>query len=305
MEQRESFRKIPVILDTDIGADIDDTWALVMMINSPELDIKMILTETGNTTYRAKIVAKLLEIAGRTDIPIGVGLHTSDKIDAQGPWVEDYDLGMYSGKVYMDGIDALIEIIMKSEEQITLISIGPVTNIANALEKQPEIAHKARFVGMQGNIRKGYRGLDKIVAECNVVTDPNACQKVFTAPWDITITPLDTCGLVKLKGENYLKVHNSHIPIVRALMENYRIWNENYEFGKPSEGYGVASTILYDTVAIYLAFREELLCMEELGIRVTDDGYTLMDENAKKMNCATTWKDIEAFEVFLIQRLIG
>jgi len=68
------MKKIPVILDTDIGFDIDDLWALVMILKSPELDIKLITTDTGDTYYRAKLVAKTLEIANRTDIPIGVGI---------------------------------------------------------------------------------------------------------------------------------------------------------------------------------------------------------------------------------------
>jgi len=63
-------KKTPVILDTDIGGDIDDTWALAMMLKSPELDVKLVVTATGDTTYRAKIVARMLEIGGRTDVPV-------------------------------------------------------------------------------------------------------------------------------------------------------------------------------------------------------------------------------------------
>ena len=87
------LKKIPVILDTDIGGDIDDIWALAMLLNSPEFDIKMILTEEGNTLYRAKIVARMLETAGRTDIPIGVGISTSNEIGYQGDWIKHFDMG--------------------------------------------------------------------------------------------------------------------------------------------------------------------------------------------------------------------
>ena len=65
---------IPVILDTDIGFDVDDVWALAFLLRCPELEVKLITTTTGDTHYRARIVAKLLEIAGRTDIPIGIGI---------------------------------------------------------------------------------------------------------------------------------------------------------------------------------------------------------------------------------------
>src|SRR5512134_2032937 len=84
--------RIPVILDTDIGDDIDDTWALVLALKSPELDVKLVVTDFGNTEHRAKIVARLLEIAGRADIPIGIGIQENDALGPQTDWVKDYEL---------------------------------------------------------------------------------------------------------------------------------------------------------------------------------------------------------------------
>ena len=294
----DSPKKIPVILDTDIGGDIDDTWALAMMLKSPELDVKLVTTDTGNTEYRAKVAAKMLEVAGRTDVPVGVGVKFGDGSGPQAPWVEKYELSSYPGTVYEDGVDALIRTIMDSPEPITLICIGPVPNIGIALDREPKIAQKARFVGMHGSIRLGYGGSEKISAECNVVNHSKECQKAFTADWDMTITPLDTCGLVHLKGEKYRAVYECQDPIIRALIENYRVWAK---YSPQSEQ---RSSTLFDTVAVYLAFCDELLVMEKLGVRVTDDGYTVIDENAKIINCAMSWKDLPAYEDFLVKRLI-
>jgi len=290
-------KKIPVILDTDIGDDIDDTWALALLLQFPELDLKLVVTETGNTTYRAKIVAKMLQLANRTDVPVGIGIHLHREVGPQAPWVEGYGFSAYPGTVYPDGITALIDTIMSSPEQVTLIAIGPVTNLRVALEQEPRIAEKVRFVGMYGSLRKGDNGSGKVSAEYNVKTYPEDCRKVFTAAWDMTITPLDTCGLVKLRGDKYVKVRDSQKIITRALMENYRIWAEDKAVTERE------SSILYDTVAVYLAFSEELLVMENLGVRVTDDGYTRIDDKAKIINCATGWKDLAAFEDFLVERL--
>jgi len=287
----------PVILDTDIGDDIDDTWALAMMLKSPELDVKLVVTDTGNTTYRAKIVAKMLEVADRTDVPVGIGVPFGDKNGRQGAWVEGYDLASYPGTIYEDGVDALIRTIMDSPEPITLICIGPIPNIGAALEREPKIADKARFVGMHGSVRLGYGGSEKISAECNVVNHVKDCQKAFTAAWDMTITPVDTCGLVHLTGEKYRAVYECKDPLIRAMIENYRIW------AKYSPASLKQTSTLFDTVAIYLAFSDELLKMEKLGIRVMDDGYTVEDENAKVINCAMNWKDLSAFEDFLVKRL--
>ncbi len=297
-------RRIPVILDTDIGGDIDDTWALAMMLKSPELDVKLILTETGNTTYRAKIAARMLEIGGRIDVPIGVGIHLGDDTGPQADWVEGYELSSYPGPVFADGVGALIDTIMGSPEPITLICIGPVPNISAALRREPGIAERARFVGMHGSIRRGYGGSAQVSAEYNVACYPQACQAVFTAVWDVTITPLDTCGLVQLQGSKYRAVRDCEDPLVQALIENYRIWARNLPPRAERLDAELQSSTLFDTVAIYLAFAEELVVMEELTIRVTDDGHTVVEEGAKVVNCAMDWKDLAAFEDLLVRRLI-
>lgn len=303
-DENESVTKIPVILDTDIGTDIDDTWALAMLLKSPELDVKLIVTDTGDTTYRARIVARMLEIAGRTDVPVGIGIPLESTACRQAAWVAGYDLDGYPGPILQDGVGALVDTIMAAATPVTLISIGPVPNIAAALRREPAIGRRARFVGMQGSVRRGYGGRPEIDAEYNVAHFPHACQEVFSAPWDITITPVDTCGVVRLEGDAYRAVRDCQDPLIQAVIENYRIWTANREGGEGREA-ETRSSILFDTVAIYLAFSDELLLMEELGIRVTDDGYTVIDDSAKTVTCATDWRDLPAFRRLLVARLTG
>jgi inosine-uridine nucleoside N-ribohydrolase len=297
-------KKIPVILDTDIGSDIDDTWALAMLLRSPELDVKLVVTDHGNTTYRARIVAKMLEAAGRTDVPVGIGIHLADETGPQAQWVEGYSLSDYPGQVRQDGVGALVDTIIDASEPITLVCIGPVPNIALALEQNPAIAQHARFVGMHGSIRRGYGGSAEPSADYNVSQHPEACRRVFAAPWDVTITPLDTCGIVKLEGKKYRAVRDCQDPLIQALIENYCIWARNAERGQGLD-LQTHSSVLFDTVAVYLAFSQELLVVERLPIRVTDDGHTVVDDDARTINCATGWKDLEAFEDLLVQRLTG
>ena len=116
---------IPVILDTDIGDDIDDTWALALALKSPELDVRLVVTDFGNTEQRAKLVARVLELAGRTDIPIGIGIKENDDPGPQAEWVKGYDLAKYPGRVLKDGVQALIDTVMASPAPMTLIAIGP------------------------------------------------------------------------------------------------------------------------------------------------------------------------------------
>ncbi|MCX7825369.1 MAG: nucleoside hydrolase [Verrucomicrobiae bacterium] len=166
---------IPVILDTDIGDDIDDTWALGLLLKSPELDLKLVVGDYGRTHYRARLLAKFLERAGRTDVAVGVGLDNGVTGEGgQAGWVKGYDLKAYPGKVHNDGVQALIDTIMKSPRPMTLICIGPVPNIAEALRREPRIAQRARFVGMHGSVRVGYGGSPKVAAEWNVRADPQS-----------------------------------------------------------------------------------------------------------------------------------
>src|SRR6188508_2288449 len=108
--------RIPVVLDTDIGDDIDDTFALLMLLRSRELDLKLVVTDFGDTVYRARLAAKLLTAFGRPDVPVGVGVRQNEKPGSQAGWLGDYALASYAGKVHEDGVQALIDTVMRSKE---------------------------------------------------------------------------------------------------------------------------------------------------------------------------------------------
>ncbi|MFK7831325.1 MAG: nucleoside hydrolase [Congregibacter sp.] len=296
----------PVILDTDIGDDIDDTWALLMLLRMPELDLKLAVGDFGNAMYRARLLGKLLQLTGRTDVPVGIGLGLGDERGQQSGWLGEYQLDSYPGKVYADGVQAIIETIKTSPEPVTLLCLGPVPNVAEALRREPSIAANAQFVGMHGSIHKGYLDSDTPVAEYNVRVDPASLQAAFAAPWECTITPLDTCGLVVLDGENYKRLYSSDDPWLRALMENYRAWLPGAPFIEPDHDMSKLSTTLFDSVAVHLAARSDFVELETLPLRVTDDGYTVIDpENGRLVHCATGWKNLDAFEQRLVDTLLS
>lgn len=104
----------PVILDTDIGDGIDDTWALGLLLKCPEVDLKLVVSDYGRPRYRSRLLGKLLQAMGRADIPIGVGMEVAGVggEESQGAWLGDYDLKSYPGRVHPDGIQAMIDLIM-------------------------------------------------------------------------------------------------------------------------------------------------------------------------------------------------
>ncbi len=297
-----SSKKIPVILDTDIGEDIDDTWALGFLLKCPEFDVKLITTATDDTVIKAKLVAKFLEIAGCTDIPIGIGPSENRKKGKQYSWIKDYKLSEYSGTVYENGMEVLCSTIMNSPDPITLIAIGPLGTVAGALKMNPNITENARFVGMQGNLRITKPGTSSPYPEYNVKHDIQSCREVFQAPWKKTITPLDTCGNIVLSGDNFERIMNCDNTIVKLIKENYKIWAKETNLTKLITE-DKTTSILFDTVTIYLGFSEEFLNIEDLKIEVTDKGITKISENGDSIRCATSWKDVQAFKDLLVYRL--
>ena len=294
--------KIPVIFDTDIGDDIDDTWALCMLLKSPQLDVKLVTTSCLKPEARAKILAKMLTVAGRTDVPVGLG-PGGEGGTRQDAWTADFKLSQYRGTIHRDGVQAIIDTIHGSPVPITVVAVGPVQTLSAALKKDPSIAAKAHFVGMHGSVYKGYGGRSTPSAEYNVRRDAEACRRVLSAPWKkTTITPLDTCGIVHLEGRHFAALKKSKDPVVQALLENYRIWAK-----KGSVEELTRSSTLFDTVAIYLAYPggSDLTKLEPLSIVVTDDGFTRIDPAGAKMSAATQWKSLDGYRDLLVKVLLS
>jgi inosine-uridine nucleoside N-ribohydrolase len=302
-KSKPDAKPLQVILDTDIGDDVDDAWALTMLLKNPKLDLKLVTTTAGKSEYRAKVIAKLLVAAGRTDIPIGLGAGGRDDTGHAADWVKDYSLKDFPGKIHEDGVKALVETVKdlaKEKTPVTVIAIGPLHTLEAALKLDPDIANKADFVGMHGSVRKGYEGDPKPCVEFNMCYVPGA-QKVFTTKWkSITITPLDTCGLVRLTGKNFASLKASKDPLLVALMENYRLYAKKKSLDDLNE-----SSILFDTVAIYLAEPgpKPLLELEPLHILVSDDGLMHIDPKGLLMETATNWKKLPEYEDYLTKML--
>ena len=303
---------IPTILDTDIGHDVDDVWALAFLLKCPELDVKLITTSTGNTIYRASLVAKILQLMGRTDIPIGIGIPLDDNPHTHNDWLDDFDLGQYPGTLIHDGVGAICDTIMFAESRVSLICIGPVPNIAAALARQPAICDNAKFVGMHGSIYRGYLDAPKPAREFNVMTHALACQAVFEASWEKVITPLDTCGNVILDGERFARIREAAkqqgpTSAASICFENHVAWFEaarDWPILKRMDA-RLQSSILYDLVAVYLGFAEQWLDMKTLPIVITPDGKTLIDEQGQNVRCALNWHDKNEFLNLVTERLVS
>jgi len=293
----------PVIFHTDMGGDVDDTWALLLLLRRPELDLKMVVTEGSNAIYRGRLTAKLLALGNRTDVALAIGADGRDDRAAQSDWIGDYQLKDYPRPVATDGAQSMIDLIMTSKERVTVISVGPATTVAEALRREPKIAGKARFVGMFGSVRTGYGAGTKPEIEYNVKLDPKALQTVFAADWPCTITPLDTCGLVALDGALMQTVRQSRDPFARACIRNSEVWLPTATWMPKDFDLTKTSSTLFDAVAVVMAYDESDLVMETLPLAVLDDGMTVIDPKGRRIRVATAWKNREDFKVKMVADL--
>ncbi len=301
---RADVRPQPVIFHTDIGGDIDDTWALLLLLRRPELDLKLVVTEGSNAVYRGRIVAKLLTLAGRGDIPIAIGPDNRDDPGAQSDWIAGFHLPDYRGPVSTDGPGHMAAVVSASPVPVTVISVGPASTVAQALALDPAMADKARFVGMFGSVRQGYGAGKPPEAEYNVKQDVRALQAVFAAPWDITITPLDTCGLLVLDGAGWQMVRASTDSFARACIANSQAWLPNASWMPKDFDLTQHSSTLFDAVAVVMACDESDLVMEDLKLRVTDDAMTVIDPAAgRTVHVATQWRDLDGFKAKMVTAL--
>src|SRR5215467_14450977 len=139
-----------VILDTDIGDDIDDAFALALLLRSPELELQGITTAWGDTALRARLTNRLLKEAGASGIPVVAGISTpTESPFTQAEWAREGEPAARS-----DAVEFLLEAARRFPGQVTLIAIGPLTNVGRAIERDPEGFRKfRRVVVMGGSIR--------------------------------------------------------------------------------------------------------------------------------------------------------
>src|SRR6266702_6656921 len=143
-----------VIIDTDIGDDIDDAFAVALALRSPELQILGITTTFGDTEMRAKLLDRLLEEAARADIPVAAGPPTQPKTAfTQLKYAKG---GHCAQPSHPDAVSFLLDQVRRNPGEITLVAIGPLVNVGAAIEKDPDTFRKLkRVVLMGGSIYRG------------------------------------------------------------------------------------------------------------------------------------------------------
>ncbi|QHF25369.1 nucleoside hydrolase [Rathayibacter sp. VKM Ac-2804] len=215
---------VPVFLDCDTG--IDDSLALAYLLRSPLADLVGISTVSGNTDARQAAVNSLglLALAGRTDVPVAVGAHDflEEPYSGGSPHVHGENgiggvlLPAGAEPVDEDPADLLLRLAREHEGELRLIAIGPLTNLALALRKHPELPSLLHSVTVMGGAGLA-PGNVTAVAEANIWHDPAAAAEVVAADWDLTLVPLDVTMKHLLDEEQRDVLIRSADPLASAI----------------------------------------------------------------------------------------
>jgi len=280
-----------VIIDTDIGDDIDDALAVGLALSSPELKILGITSAWGDTALRARMLDRLLCQTGRADIPVAVGIEKHGPGQAtfsQAKWAE-----RQPAKPRPVAVDFLLDQIRRHPGEITLIAIAPETNLAAALARDPATFKKLkRIVLMGGSVRRGYDD-DPPDAEYNIAMDIPAARAVFDSGVPLYVMPLDSTQIPFDEVKRRV-LFTASTNLTDAIALLYEQWSRSTNLQTPT---------MFDAVAVAYAIDPEQCPATPMRLDVDAKGFT-REGKGKANTFVCLRSDTDRFFEFYMPRLL-
>ncbi len=264
--------KQKIIFDCDLGDDIDDAYALGLLITMQDrYEILGITTCYGRTEDRGRLAAKFLQETHQ-NIPIYAGRNTSGQNKRANWFAEQFYWSQGfnpTSPIKSNAAEFIKNQLNRYPGEVVIFSVGPVTNMADVMDLQPNILNKAKAIyAMFGSFRLGYDSTDKIHAEWNVVVDIPSAKKFVNSGANIIYAGLDVTAMVKLDANKRAKLLQRQSPLTNALSGLYVLW-------------GQETPTLFDPVAIGMEAYPDLFKTEDVHIRVDDQGFTRLIPHEK------------------------
>jgi inosine-uridine nucleoside N-ribohydrolase len=259
----------PVIIDTDVGDDVDDAFALMVALTDRRLNVIGITTAWGDTRTRVLLVRRLLAALGRNDVVVAQGPATSSAVTfTQRQWA----LGAADTSPAPDAIEYLRDVARARPGQVTLIALAPLTNV-QALQRRDPAALRdfKQIVMMGGSIHAGYdRGgsipVAEPSAEYNVASAPHAFAALLGVGVAVKLFPLDSTQIKfdEVRRDRLFAYGTSATDALALLYHQWRLWN----------GWGQLTPTLFDVVPVAWMLEPSSCPLTPLRITVDDAGYT-------------------------------
>jgi purine nucleosidase len=296
-----------VILDTDIGDDVDDALALGLLLSCPELELVGVTTVFKNVYLRAKLALKVLDAYGRDNVPVipGIGHRINDDRRAfthvdHFPKQAEVLRGHppKANPSEESAVDFIVSTILDSPGEISLLSIGPLTNIAAAIWKQPRIVKAVKEYVMMG----GHLGVsEQAQAEWNVRCDPVAAKMVFDSGIPLKMVGLDVTMKCRVRPEDLVTLRSNTREEVRLLCRLIELWQDGDNSRLPILHDPLAAAVLMD--ASFVETRRQRISVETQGKLTT--GFTLPAKDGRAGCDVAVDVESERFLDFFMERLVG
>jgi inosine-uridine nucleoside N-ribohydrolase len=261
-----------VIIDTDPG--VDDAFAILLALNSPELKVEALTVVPGNVDGRQGLenALKIVSLAGRCDVMVAGGAQhpLNQKLITAQYWHGPNGLAgveLPASKCKADsrfGPDLIIELVHKYPHEITLIPVGPLTNIALAVSKDPSIAPLVKNIVIMGGSITG--GNVNGAAEANIYNDPEAAAIVFNAGWIVTMIGSDVGERTLMTRKDIAQLQAAHGP------ESDFVANLADFYLTRSEKRGYQGAAMYDPLAVATAIDPSLVTLKDMHVDVETRG---------------------------------
>jgi purine nucleosidase len=258
---------VPVLFDTDIGTDIDDAYALALILRSPEIELLGVTTVSGDAVARARLAAKLLAVEGGAagSVPVYAGTSTATQYMKQTEWAA----GFTSPALHADGGVAFMRAQIEARPgALTIIAVGELTNVAALLTSSPGIASKIKRIALMGGaVRRGGQPGSTPQPEWNIKSNAAAARTVFTSGVPLIVAPLDATADLKLTPEHRVRIFARGSPLTDALAALDFVWRQtnNWKGDTP---------ILFDLLAVSAVHAPDIARFEPLHVVVEADGLT-------------------------------
>ena len=265
----DTARPLPVIIDTDVGDDIDDAFALTVALRDSRLEVLGVTTAWGDTRTRTLLVRRLLATLGRRDVVVAQGPATANAVPfTQSKWA----LGATDTSPAPDAIEFIREQARKRPGEITLLALAPLSNIEALQRRDPDALHQLRQVVMMGgSIHVGYNQGGAIPvaepsAEYNVASAPQGLVALLQAQVPVRMFPLDSTQIKfdEVRRERLFAYGSPASDALALLYHQWRLLNS----------WGQITPTLFDVVPLAWLLQPSTCPVAALRIAVDARGYT-------------------------------
>lgn len=287
---------VKLILDTDIGTDVDDAWALALCLASPEIDVLGITLVYADLETRAKVALKMLKLAGRTDVPVykGISDPMTEGLTQYWPGHEgtDTDFSDIESLSAKDGaVDFILDTVKKYPGEVVIAPIGALTNVATAIKRDPETMRKVKRFAIMGSIYQG-EGRENAGVEHNINCDPVAAKIVLESGIPATVVGLNVTFKVLIHRNDLQPMKKSSFGGYLAAMTEqlFGLWNRD-------------DTFMHDPLAVATQIDPSLVTTRKMTAEGLGEGKVAFTSNENGPLDVCVDVDVERFQKFLVSRI--